>query len=187
MKKLLGLMIVLGLAAVPAFAQKVNIDYAHEYDFDTIKTFHYVQTEETKSGNELMHERIISLIKQELVEGGLQEVESDPDIFVTYHITTKDQTVLNTTTYGYGGYHGGWGGWGYYGGMGMGSATTTATTYTVGTLIIDAYDAGEKKMVWRGTGTVTVKSKPEKQLKQVQKILTKLGSRWEKILKDQGK
>lgn len=187
MKKLLGLMIVLGLAAVPAFAQKVNIDYAHEYDFDTIKTFHYVQTEETKSGNELMHERIISLIKQELVEGGLQEVESDPDIFVTYHITTKDQTVLNTTTYGYGGYHGGWGGWGYYGGMGMGSSSTTATTYTIGTLIIDAYDAGEKKMVWRGTGTVTVKSKPEKQLKQVQKILTKLGSRWEKILKDQGK
>jgi hypothetical protein len=187
MKKLLGVMIVLGLAAVPAFAQKVTIDYAHEYDFDDIKTFQYVETEETRAGNEIMHDRVTGLIKQELVEGGLQEVESDPDIFVTYHFTSKDQTVLNTTHMGYGGYHGGWYGWGGYGGMGMGSSTTTATTYTIGTLIIDAYDASEKKMIWRGTGTVTVKSKPEKQLKQVQNILKKLGNRWDKILKNEGK
>ena len=42
-------------------------------------------------------------------------------------------------------------------------------------------------MVWRGTGTVTVKSKPEKQTKQVEKIFTKMGSRWDKILAGQGK
>jgi hypothetical protein len=49
----------------------------------------------------------------------------------------------------------------------MSSSTTTAQNYTDGTLIIDAYDKTDKKMVWRGTGTVTVKAKPEKQIQQV--------------------
>ena len=67
----------------------------------------------------------------------------------------------------------------------MGSSVTTTTTYTNGTLIIDAYEPAEKQLVWRGTGTVTVKEKPEKQAKQINKILTKMGKEWEKILKKQ--
>ena len=69
----------------------------------------------------------------------------------------------------------------------MGTSTTTEYSYTEGTLIIDAYDAAEKKMIWRGSGTVTVKAKPEKQVKQVQNILKKLGNRWDKIHAGQGK
>ena len=42
-------------------------------------------------------------------------------------------------------------------------------------------------MVWRGTGTVTLKAKPEKQAKQVDNILTKMGNKWNKILKNEGK
>jgi len=34
---------------------------------------------------------------------------------------------------------------------------------------------------------VTVKSKPEKQIKQIDKILKKLGNRWDKIHAGQGK
>ena len=79
---------------------------------------------------------------------------------------------------GYGGYGMGWGGWG----GGMTTSTTTVSTYTSGTLIIDAYEPGEKKMVWRGTGTVTLKSKPEKVAKQIDNILAKMGSKWQKIL-----
>ena len=37
------------------------------------------------------------------------------------------------------------------------------------------------------TGTVTVKAKPEKQIKQVDNILKKLGNKWDKILKGMGK
>ena len=120
----------------------------------------------------MMQERIVSAIKRELTEGGLKEVSYDPDLFVTSHVTTKENTVYNTTTFGYGGYGGGWYGWG----GGMGSSSTTATNYTEGTLIIDGYRASDKKMVWRGTGTVTVKSKPEKQIQQVDKILKSLAT-----------
>jgi len=183
MRKTLGLFIVLGLAAVPAFAQKVHIDYAHDFDFEKVKTFQYVPTQAVEAADPLMGGRIEAAIIKELTEGGLKHVDSDPDLYVTYHLTTKENTVLNTTSMGYGGHGAGWGRWG--GSMGM--ASTSVSTYTMGTLILDAYEAGDKKMVWRGTGTVTVKQKPEKQTKQIQSILTKMGNKWDKILKNQGK
>jgi hypothetical protein len=183
MKKALGIATVVLLLALPAAAQKVNIDYSHDFDFDAVKTFQYVDSSESDISNAMMHDRIVSAFKRELKEGGLTEVTSDPDLLVTYHATTKENTVYNTTNFGYGGYHGGWYG---YGGS-MGTSTTSASTYTEGTLIFDAYDPVEKKMVWRGMGTVTVKAKPEKQTKQIDKILDKLGKRWDKIIKEQGK
>ena len=186
MKKILGLMFVVSLIVVPAMAQKVTIDFAHDFDFEQIKTFQYVDTAESNSKNELMAERIKDFIISDLQEGGLTQVEENPDMFVTYHITTKENTNYNTSTFGYGGYRGGWGGWGY-GGGGMATSTTRAYTYTEGTLIIDAYESTEKKMIWRGTGTVTVKNTPEKQTKQITKILHKLGKKWDKILKNKGK
>jgi len=159
-------------------AQKVTIDYAHDYDFTKIKTFQYVATDDSDvKGNDLMDQRVEDMIKKELREGGGTEVQSNPDIYVTYHFTSMGYG-------GYGGYYGGWGGWG---GGGMGSSTTYATTYTEGTLIIDFYDPDSKKLIWRGTGTVTVKAKPEKQIKQVDNILTKIGNKWEKIVAGQGK
>jgi hypothetical protein len=184
MKKVFGLIFVVALIATPAMAQKVTIDYAHDYDFDSIKTFQYVDTQESNvQGNDMMAQRVTDMIKKELREGGLTEVQENPDIFVTYHFTTQERTGYTTNNFGYGGFHGGWYGWG----GGMGTSTTTQQNYTDGTLIIDAYDGAEKKMIWRGTGTVTVKAKPEKQIKQVENILTKIGAKWDKILHGQGK
>ena len=186
MNRALGIAMLALVAALPAAAQDVNIDYAHEYDFSKVKTFQYVDAESGIAPNELMHTRIVDAIKAKLTAGGLREVSENPDIVVTYHLSSKENTVYNTTSMGYGGYGGYWGGWRGYGG-GMASATTTASTYTEGTLIIDAYDALQKKLVWRGSGTVTVKDDPEKRTKQLDKILTKLGDKWKKIHAGQGK
>lgn len=183
MKKMLGILFVLPFVLIPAYAQKITIDYAHEFDFSKVKTFKYVETKDTNAKDQLMNDRIKNAITKELKEGGLQEVDSDADLFVTYHLTAKENTVLNTTSMGYGGWGRGWGGWG----GSIGTSTTTASTYTEGTLILDAYEPGEKKMVWRGTGTVTLKQKPEKISKQIDNILTKMGQRWDKILRNQGK
>ena len=190
MKRTLGLLIILGLAATPALAQKVHIDYAHDFDFSGPETFQYVNTEESNSPNPMMADRIESMIKAKMKAGGATEVTENPDIFITYHLTTEQQTSYTTTSFGYGGMHGGWGGWGYggmHGGMGMGSSTTQARNYTEGTLIFDAYDSTDKKMIWRATGTVTVKDKPENQIKQVEKILNKIGKKWGKIMAGKGK
>ena len=184
MKKYLGLAVALAFVATPALAQKVTIDYAHEFDFSAVETFQYVDTMESNvKGNEIMAKRVEDMIIKEFKEGGLTQVEENPDVYVTYHFTTEERTSYTTTNFGYGGFHGGWYGWG----GGMGSSTTTQQNYTDGTLIIDAYDGAEKKMIWRGTGTVTVKDNPEKRVKQVEKIFKKLGDRWDKIHAGQGK
>ena len=186
MNKKFLLLIMLGLAATPAMAQKVTVDYSHSFDFKAVKTFQYVNTEDSNiKGNSIMADRVASMIKKELREGGLTEVQSDPDIYVTYHYTSQDRKGYSTTNFGYGGYWDDWYGWGM--GPGMGTSTTREYTYTEGTLIIDAYDAQEKKMVWRGSGTVTVKAKPDKQIRQVDNILTKLGKKWDRILAGKGK
>lgn len=185
MKRLFGLVAVLALLASPAMAQKVTIDYSREFDFESVETFQFVQFEESKVKNPLMAERIVALVKEKLTAGGLREVTENPDIYVTCHGTSKEKSSYNTTTMGYGGYWGGWYGWGRP--MGMGTTTVNEINYTEGTLVFDAYDAQEKKLIWRGTGTVTVKDAPDKQIKQVEKILGKLGDRWQKILKGMGK
>ncbi len=188
MKKALGIVFVVALIASPAMAQKVTIDYAHDFDFAGAKTFQYVDTAESNvKGNDMMAQRVTDMIKKEMREGGATEVQENPDVYLTYHFTTQDRTSYTTTNFGYGGYGGGWGGWGYGGMGGMGTSTTQAHNYTDGTLIIDAYDATDKKMIWRATGTVTVKAKPEKQIKQVENILEKIGKKWDKILHGQGK
>jgi hypothetical protein len=136
MKKALGLVFVLTLAATPAMAQKVTIDYAHDFDFNSIKTFQYVDTKDSNSQNSLTDERIKNAIIKELSQE-LNLVDSDPDIYVTYHVTTADKSSYTTSSFGYGGYGAGWGGWGYGGMGGMGTSTTTEHQYTEGTLIID--------------------------------------------------
>ena len=181
MRRALALLFVLCLVAVPVRAAKVNIDYAEDFDFEKVETFQYVDTPESNLANPLMAERVANLIRQKLKEGGLKEVDADPGMYITYHFTTKDRLSIQTHSYGYGGgyrYHRWGGGWG--------NTYTTATQWTEGTLIIDAYDPDEK-MVWRGTGTVAVKEKPENQLSQVENILKKLGNRWRKILRNRGK
>ena len=192
MKRMFLLVVALAVVATPSIAQKITLDYAHDFDFSGVKTFTYVEPSDSKAGSDLTNDRIKSAIIRQLTTGGdhLKQVESGGDLYVTYHVTTQDNTVFNTTSFGYGGYGGGWGGygrWGYggYGGMG-GSSTTTASTYTDGTLILDAYEPAEKKLVWRGTGTVTLKNSPEKQAKQVDKILTKMDKKWDKIHTGQG-
>jgi len=172
-------------AAVPAFAQKIQIDYAHDFDFDKVKTFAYVESEDTAiKANPLMADRVVAMLKERLTKAGLTEVEENPDIYVTYHYIAKERKGFSTTSFGYGGYWDGWYGWG---GPAMGDSVTREYSYTEGTLVFDAYDAREKKLVWRGSGTVTVKDTPDKQVRQVEKILNKLGKRWARILAGKGK
>ena len=186
MKTLLGLLAVLGLATTPGLAQTVSLDYAREFDFNAVKTFQYVNTAETNINDSLMADRVVSSIKKTLRERGLNEVQDNGDLVVTYHFSSRTGQSFTTTTMGMG--RGGRGaGWGHWGGAGMATSTTQVNTFTEGTLVIDTYDPEEEKLVWRGSGTVTLKAKPEKQIQQMNKVLKKLGGRWDKILAGKGK
>lgn len=187
MFKRLPFLIVLALVTTPAFAQKVFVDFDKNADFDSYKTFQFVETGEDISDTDpLMHARVVEGIRSRLVAGGMQEVESDPDLHVTYHAAEKEETRLNTSNFGYG-YGPGWG-WDPYwgGGYGMGSSTTQVVNYSVGTLLIDAWDANTKNLVWRGSITATVSDNPKKDEKKIDKGLDKLVKEWEKKKKKMG-
>jgi hypothetical protein len=186
LKNFVGMCCVV-MAATAGWAADVHVDYDSEADFSKFKTFQYVDTPDSsiEKNNPLMHERMVATIVQTLIDVGLQEVDSDPDIFVTYHATAEDQSSFTTTGFGYGG----WGRrgrrWG--GGVGMGSSTTMEHTYTEGTLLVDAWSAETEKLVWRGSSAQVLKAKPGKQEKQIQKALNKMADKWEKIKKKQAK
>ena len=112
-----------------------------------MKTFTYVETSDSDMSNELMDKRM-DRPSSPPCRKGLQQVDEGGDIYVTYHVS-EDNTVFNTTNYGYGGWRRlGWLRWVRLRWLrrllrGMGP-TTTADTYTEGTLILDAYEPAEK-------------------------------------------
>ena len=181
--KRIGLVMALLLIAVPSLAQKIYIDYDRDADLGSYKTWAWAKTSETSlsSSNSLAHSRIKNAIEHQMSLGGMAEVESNPDVYLTYHTSTKDELQVNTNNSGVG-YGGGWHRSPYWGsGWGGGMSTTTVSTYEKGTLVIDLYDAKTKQMVWRGSATATVPSKPEKAAKQIDKAVAKMSKKWKKM------
>lgn len=169
--------LLLLLAATPATAQQVYIDFDPGYDRDSVKTFAWLETPETSvaAQSSLMHSRIKNAMEHYLSQAGLAEVASDPDVYVTYHTDSEQEVAIDTTDWGYG-YPGDWR-WdpywsGYWGGA-RSTTTTTVRSYTRGTLIIDVLDAATKQLVWRGSASAVVPDKPSK--------LEKMSKKWRKI------
>ena len=162
-------------------AQKVYIDYDKTADLAKYKTFALATTgqDDLSTASPLAHQHILDSLRQKIASNGrLTETQTNPDLYVTYHVTAKEETNVSTMGYGYG-YGPGWGGGYYYGGGGWTGATTTVNTYTVGTLLFDIYDASTKKAVWRGIATATVPSNPQKGIKKIDSAIDKLSKKWQ--------
>ena len=165
----LAMVAALGLVGGAAFAQDVKTDFDKGFNFSTLKTFSLKIG--TSWNNPLSEKRISGEIEQTLTEKGWKKVEANPDALVVLHGATSVKKDLNTF------YSGGYGGYGYrgWGGMGgMGTATTTVNEYTVGTLVVDIFDAKSKQLVFRGTAQDEVSDKPEKNIKKVEKASEKM-------------
>ena len=163
------------LPATTALAQQVNYDFDRSADFSKYKTFAYQVC--MRIDNPLVDKRIVAGLENALALEGLTKAGGDADVNVTYHSSTTEDVVIDTTSWGYG-YGPGWawghGGYGYGYGGGPVSSTTTIRKYTRGTLVIDIWDARTKELVWRGTANDTVSDDPAKNDKKVQKALQKL-------------
>lgn len=169
-----GLISILLLLAVTGCISKVYIDYDKEADFSKYRTYAWAQG--TPAKNQLMDRRIVSAIDEQLTGKGLQKVNTNPDMFVSYHAATTEEVSYSTSSMGYG-YGPSWGAsYGRYGGgfgmWGVGLSTGTATPVTVvkGTLVVDIYGADHKLLLWRGTGNDTVHADPEKVENQIREV-----------------
>ena len=160
----------LSFVGAGAFAQDVKVDYDKAADFTKYKTFAIKLG--TSWNNPLSEKRVLAEIQQGLTEKGWTATTDDAkaDAVVVLHGATEKQKSLNTFySGGYGGYvwRGGWGG-------GMSSSTTTVDEYTVGTLVVDIFDAKSKQLVYRGTASDEISNKPEKNAKKLAKASDKL-------------
>ena len=152
-----------------AIAQDVKIDYDKAYNFAPVKT--YSMRIGTAWGNDLSQRRVLEEFDQAIAAKGWKKAnEATADIHVVLHGATDTKRNVNTF------YSGGMGGYGYrYGGMGgMGTASTTVSEYTVGTLVVDMFDAKTKNLVFRGIAQDEISDKPEKNAKKLEKASQKM-------------
>ena len=161
---------------------KVTTDYDKSVDFTKLKTYEYYgwAAESDKILNDLEKQRIEAAFGDEFTKRGLKHVESGGDMIVALFVTTQEKTQYNATTtgMGYGGYYGYGPGWGWSPGMGMGMSMSTTSVseynYTVGTLVIDIYHPGDKKLIWESIGTGTVDDNPQTREKNLPKSIAKI-------------
>jgi hypothetical protein len=168
MKRLAMAAALVSVSAV-AFAQDVKTDFDKDADFAAIKTF--AVKIGTSWNNPIGEKRVVAEIEQALAEKGWTKTDANPDALVVLHGAGEKKHTLNTFYSGmpYGGYR--WRGWG---GTAMGTATTTAHDYTVGTLVVDIYDAKSKQLMFRGTASDELSDKPEKNVKKLDKATSKM-------------
>jgi len=177
------------LAIIAAFtisscsSTKFNVDKDDAVDFTKYNTFQYYgwAEESNKIINQLDQERIEKAFGAELEKRGLTYEKETGDLIVTLYIVTEQKTKTSATTtgtgmgggYGYGGYYGygpsyGWGG------MSTAHTTYSEYDYIVGTLIIDIYDAKEKKLIWESVAKGTVNEKTKGREERVNSLVRKM-------------
>ena len=166
-KQTLAVAAALTLIGSVAFAQDVKVDFDKDANFTAIKTF--ALKIGTSWDNPLSEKRVTAEIEKALTEKGWTTAsEATADAIVVLHGATDVKKDLNTF------YSGGYGGYGWRGMGGMGSSSTTVTEYTVGTLVVDIFDAKSKELLFRGTASDEISDKMEKNQKKLAKASDKM-------------
>lgn len=161
------LMGIMFLFAGGLSAQDVKTDYDRSANFAQYKTYSW---EHVKTKDPLDVDRIKTAVDAALSAKGWTRVNSGAGVSVIAIQMTQDQQTLNTF---YDGFGGGWG-WRGFGGGGFGEATTTTETYTIGTLVVDLFDAKTKTLIWRGSASDTLSNNSNKNIKNLDKGVEKM-------------
>jgi Domain of unknown function (DUF4136) len=135
---------------------KIMFDYDKSTDFTGYQSFKFLpwSPENSKRVNELDRDRLYMAIKAELEARQIMETEKEPNLFVNLLVILEQKTGVNAYSDYYSpyGYNRGFGyGYGGYGGYGGSSTTYSEYQYTDGTIVIDIFDASEKKLIWQGS------------------------------------
>ena len=152
----------------------VSTDYDDTFDFSKQKSF--VVKHKNKAGkNTLLSDRIIESLESNLqAKGYIKKSQEDADLIFVFHIDVEKRSDIQTNyqTMGYGMYR--------YGGTMV--STTSVYNYDEGTLVIDALNPKNEKIVWRVTGTAELKDKktPQKRKEYIDSSITKMMSTFPK-------
>ena len=140
---------LLALAAGTAMAQKVDIESDDSIDFSKYKTFRMgegqLKSKSASLNSDLTRRKIENEIRKRLVEKGLSETSSQPDLNVMFRLGSAPRNEVEAFPVGR---------------YGRGTRRVV-TQYTEGTLIIDLRDTSRRELVWRAVA-VEDKGDPSK-------------------------
>jgi CRISPR/Cas system-associated endoribonuclease Cas2 len=150
----------------------VTHDYDQKEDFARFKTFNWMPQPKSIIGdaqaaqlqNSLFDKRLKEAVNEGLLAKRLSLAEEKPDFLIVYHTGVQDKVNITDWGYGYGPYWGPWGG------------PVDVHQYSEGTLIIDFVDADDNQLMWRGTATKALASRPspEKAEQAIKQVVQKL-------------
>lgn len=173
MKRLLVALLMLALAACAT--PRVYTDHNPAAQFGQYRSYSW--REKAEKAPPLVAQRIVDAVDAQLRAKGWTLDPSGGDVVLAAHVASRQGYELDTfysdPFWGGWGWHGGWGrGWGW--GMRTGIDTTRVRSYTVGTLVVDMFDARTKQAIWRGTAEGTVPRKPAKLTTDIQVAVAKM-------------
>ncbi len=158
---LTGVFLLVGCSSI-----QVASNRDQSVDFNRFKTYEYYgwSNDSGKSLTPFEQKLIEDEFGEEFRRRGLTYVKEGGDLVVALNIAAEDrtQTVIDTFDMGYGGF--GYGpGWRWGSNVWGGDSMSTYHTYDykVGTLVVDVYDAADKKLIWEGVGTKIVDDNPQ--------------------------
>jgi hypothetical protein len=172
--------------AVSASAAKPQIQWNPEYDFSSIKTFEWAESNGAtlKQSEPFLHSHIVNAIEYQLTSHGLTQVDANADVRVTYYATVDTDYRLQSSSVGYGFGRYGMSGWGYYG-YGMSGPIYTDTRVVEverGTLMVDIWDTASNELIWRGSvDGITVASNLDKMKRNVDKAINAMVKQADKL------
>jgi hypothetical protein len=144
------------LVATASGAQTLRVKWDREADFSRYQTFSWL--EGTAAVDPTVDELIRQSIENELSIRGIFPDEAEPNLLVVYHASAEEKFEIG------GGYRRDW----------EDAAALTVDSHLAGTLVIDLVDAGEDRIVWRGTATATVSGSPKKARGRIPTIIEKM-------------
>jgi hypothetical protein len=153
--------LLFGLAAVTAFAQKVEIEFDQTVDFSKFKTFAIrdarLNSKSPSLNSDLVKKRINADIVKFLEAKGLEFVVEGPSqMNVRYTMGTVRETKLES-------YPAGWRGYG---------TRIVRVPFTEGTLVLDFRDPSTRSLVWRAIARIE-KNDPQSVEKKLDDMVRK--------------
>jgi hypothetical protein len=177
------------LMASPLLAGDIHVDFDKDFDFSSIHSYAWQDDPKTSlsENNPPLHARIVEVVGARFYRAGIQKNESTPDIYVGYRVSTSTDLSLDSGYYGYG-YPLGWYWDPYWNNVwATPNMPSGGRTYTKGTLLIEAWTAGTKKLIWRGSATAAVTENYDKMYNKIFKLVGQIADRWHAMRADQEK
>jgi hypothetical protein len=174
MKMIGGVAAGAALLTLSCSTTSVATDHDPNVDFSRFRTFAFLGGHIWVNGmaddnNTLVKDRIRNSVIATLNTRGMQQVTSNPDVYVGYLAGARTKTEIEAVSpyiQGFGPYFGNGGWWGPM------YSDWWARTYNEGTLVIDVVDASSRKLVWRAYA-VTEVDKPVVNEQKMQKVVDK--------------